>query len=172
LVAIVGTVIAAAGVAAVALFDALMPPAPDFSVNGLPTSATTLPRLSPTQCTALRQVERSGNDAEDVVFASARVRAGAWPATASSIDAALARFELALEGARRQAPEVLDARMRKVVTNVRIGRSKLADARDGAEYVTAITGELFDGASALVDAYDAVGSACGSPLAVRPIPIP
>jgi hypothetical protein len=84
--------------------------------------------------------------------------------------AKLAAFELALRAAATQSPEPVRAQLTEVAKQVAWGRTLVRDAPDVPTFASSAFGPLMSGVSALQDATDLVGDACGFRLA--PVIVP
>jgi hypothetical protein len=124
-----------------------------------PTS-TTLAALPASQCAVLRTLRDTGNAAFDATFDGPL--GPTWGADRAGTDAALARYEFALQAARPSLPAQFSDDLRQVAEYVNDGRAILADSVTRHEYRYRVASEVTGGYFVLTDIETQLGSACGN----------
>jgi hypothetical protein len=88
-----------------------------------------------------------------------------WQTFAARLGPRLARFDVALHAAVPHVPTPVAAELRAVIRQVDLGRVQLPYAKSSATYTSLTDNAVASGYSALLQASDLVGNACGFTLA-------
>ena len=135
----------------------------DVTIGRKPLEPIPVPASS---CSYLRQVHDAAEPAgrEYLRFLAGRTDPRAWGTEAAQHSQQLAALELALVAAIPYVPARVASELQQVSANVAAGRREVAAARSATDYVSRSSGQVFDGTTALSNASDLVGNACGFEL--------
>jgi hypothetical protein len=122
--------------------------------------------IAASACPYLREVHDKAESASRAYMGALSAQTGSrrWPTEAAEHAQDLAAFELTLRAAIPHVPARVATELRQVRAKVAAGRKDVAAAHSASEYVGLSWGHAADGATALQNASDLVGQACGFEL--------